>query len=140
MKDTLYSREHMSEIHDELRSPLVPSKDDKLDVGWSDSKIPTLSIDSPPVFTPAKKRFSFGAKFLFGAILFFVLATGAASYIFFVGGNTISPQNIDIQVLAPSVIDGGSPTTFQVIVNNRNQTFAVSRYVCGLSRQYKRPC
>lgn len=43
-------------------------------------------------------------------------------YAFFYGGNTISPKNIDVQVISSSVIDGASLATFQIIIDNRNQT------------------
>lgn len=64
---------------------------------------------------------SLAAKFLLGSASFFILAAGAAAYMFFVGGNVISPQNIDMEVIAPSLIDGGKEASFQIIITNRNQ-------------------
>ncbi len=121
MKDGLYSRAHTPEVHVEERTPLATETAEKVGVGWSDGKI-NLPIAKLPTEAPTKDGMSFGAKFLIGASVFFVGALGVAGYIFFVGGNTISSQNIDIQVIAPSIIDGGSKTTFEVIVNNRNQS------------------
>ncbi len=44
----------------------------------------------------------------------------AAAYIFFGGGNIVSPNNIDLQVVAPSLVDAGKQADFQVLVGNRN--------------------
>ncbi len=63
---------------------------------------------------------SFATKFLLGSLAFFVVAAGAAAYIFFGGGNIVSPNNIDLQVVAPSLIDAGKQADFQIIVGNRN--------------------
>jgi hypothetical protein len=63
---------------------------------------------------------SFAAKFLLGSIGFFVIAAGVASYVFFGGANVTSPQNIDVEVVAPSLVDGGKEVQFEIVVRNRN--------------------
>jgi len=81
-------------------------------------------ITTAPPMTPfnQKKRMSLSTKFFFGSVAFFVLAVGIAGLLFYGGINTTSPQNIDVQVLAPSLIDGGKEATFEIIVTNRNTT------------------
>src|SRR6185369_12963552 len=61
-------------------------------------------------------------KFLLGSMIFFVAAIAIALLVFFGGGNVISPQNIDLQIVAPSLIDGGKAATFEVLATNRNQS------------------
>ncbi|HEV8666918.1 MAG TPA: hypothetical protein VN665_03715, partial [Candidatus Paceibacterota bacterium] len=62
----------------------------------------------------------FAAKFLIACVGFFILAAGAATYLFLGGGSTISPNNIDIQVVAPSLVDSGKQGAIQVVVSNHN--------------------
>jgi hypothetical protein len=69
-----------------------------------------------------KPHTSFATKFLIGSFVFFVLATAMAAYMFFGGVNLISPQNIDIEIVAPSLVDGSKEATFQILIRNRNQT------------------
>ncbi len=75
--------------------------------------VPTLMMTKP------QKRFPFATIF-FGALIFFVLAVGLAVYTFLRGGNIVSPDNIDLVVLGPSLIDGGKEATFQITITNRN--------------------
>ena len=64
---------------------------------------------------------SIAKKFLFTSAAFFFIALGVATFMMLGGVNTISPQNIDVEIVAPSIIDGGKETTFQFIITNRNQ-------------------
>ncbi len=68
-----------------------------------------------------KKRLSWSTKFLITSSVFFLGAVGVAAYLFVYGGNTISSQNIDMQIIAPSLVDAGKTTSIQVLVSNRNQ-------------------
>ncbi len=140
LKDTLYSRQSAPEVHPEVRTPLG-SREAHPPTAWTDGiQAPSephsaephtppqgsLEYTPPPLFMQmnAKKnsRWSLPAKFFAGSVVFFVLALGAAAYLFFGGGNTISAANIDLQVVTPSVVDGGKTTTLQIVVDNRNQS------------------
>lgn len=134
LKDALYSREQAPKPRGDERTPLSPSEA-RAPVAWNDG---VLVNNKPPAPEPAqaaitqlppekilapmtyKKRMSFATKFFIASATFFFLAAGAAAYIFFYGGNTISPSNIDLQIVAPSLIDGGKQSTLQVLVSNRN--------------------
>jgi hypothetical protein len=65
---------------------------------------------------------SLATKFLIGSMIFFVCAAGAAAYMFFGGGNIVSSNNIDLEVVMPSLVDGGKETQLQFIAQNRNRT------------------
>ncbi len=122
MKDSLYSRKHLPELHTESRSTLEPEGVEHPPVAWSDAKIEPDIPKTTSVEIPPPPHMSFASKFFIASFVFFVVAVGVAGYIFYAGTNTISPQNIDLQVLAPSIIDGGKQTTLEIIINNRNQS------------------
>ena len=121
LKSALYSREEPLQADVVHRTPLMP-QDISVPVAWEPAQPPPKKPDTLEFLQMKKKpKMSFATKFFIGSVVFFVAAIGVATYIFFFGGNTISPQNIDMQIVAPSVIDGGKPTTFQVLIDNRNQ-------------------
>ncbi len=118
LKKKLYSRAEGGPIQD-VRAPLSPNSPET-PKAWADSK-PSLPDKAAPLSpVPLRGRMSFATKFFIGSVAFFVLAAGAAAYFFFGGANFISPNNIDIQIVAPSLVDGGSAATIQFIITNRN--------------------
>lgn len=130
LKAKLYSRENKDKTMSDIRTPLTKEESDA-PVSWQDS-VAELNKEQekpkPPQRVPPigalmqeeKKKMSFAAKFLIASFLFFVLAASAAAYIFFGGGTLISPQNIDLSVVMPSLVDSGKTSTFQVLIDNRN--------------------
>jgi hypothetical protein len=128
LKHKLYSRGNKGKVVSDIRTPLTNDRPDT-PVAWATPTDETGAVVEPEKKMPpiaaymqqqGKKKMSFAAKFLIGSILFFLLAAGGAAYIFFGGGNIISPSNIDLQVVAPSLVDGGKASTFQIIIDNRN--------------------
>jgi hypothetical protein len=111
----------------DVRSPLSES-DAHVPVAWADMEPPappqspmrTQTFEGGMDTNTQKRGLSFSTKFLLGSIAFFVLAAGAAAYYFLGGGNFVSPNNIDLQIIAPSLVDGGSQVELQVIATNRN--------------------
>jgi hypothetical protein len=79
-------------------------------------------IEAATITSQPKRHMSFATKFFLGSILFFVGAIGVSALLFYGGINTTSPQNIDVQVVAPSLIDGGKQAEFGVIITNHNTT------------------
>lgn len=59
-------------------------------------------------------------KFFFAAIGFFVLALGFGAFMFFGGGNTVSADNIDINILGNAFVSGGEELPLKIQVSNRN--------------------
>ncbi len=111
---------------DDIRAPLTPKEVDEVPKTFQkppEDEAPKPIV--PPIaalMTTRKKGMPFAAKFLIGSVAFFILAAGAAVYLFLGGGNVISPQNIDIQVVAPSLVDSGKQGAIQVIIDNRNSS------------------
>ena len=61
-------------------------------------------------------------KFLTFSVIFFLLAVGFAAYTFFVRGNTISNENIDMAILGNAFVAGGEELPLQIEVTNRNSS------------------
>lgn len=124
LKRRLYARGGDESINADVRTPLAREEEDT-PVAWSAPPTPAAPVDSPmrpsaPVAAPTTHTRSLASKFLIGSAVFFVGAAGIASFIFFGGANLISPQNIEIQIVAPSLIDGGKEATFQILITNHN--------------------
>ena len=127
LKDKLYSRKNNGDLQD-IRSPLSESEA-HAPVAWEAPKAPP-SIKKQAAFEggstvlaaggAGRGGMSFATKFFLGSLAFFVIAAGAAAYYFFGAGHFVSPNNIDLEIVAPSLVDGGSQVDLQVIATNRN--------------------
>lgn len=116
LKDKLYSRKEKQTMQD-VRSPLTPSEA-HAPLAWEGElkpRAPRLIV--PP--TP-HERMALATKFLIGSVVFFIVAMAGALFFFFTGGNYISPSNIDLQIVAPTLVDGGTTANLQFILTNRN--------------------
>jgi len=114
LKDKLYSRANKAPMQD-VRAPLT-HEEVEVQKAWSDlpSRQPKIAVSTP------ESRMSFATKFFIVSIGFFLVASTVAAIAFFWGPNTISPQNIDIQLVAPSLVDGGKEADLQILINNKN--------------------
>lgn len=61
-------------------------------------------------------------KFFIFSIVFFILAVGYASYMFFAKGNTVSNNNIDISVLSNAFTAGGEEYPLLLEIVNKNNS------------------
>ena len=118
LKDKLYSRKEGASMQD-VRTPLESEPSD-VPLAWKSDE--QEAQPEPSLAPMTKKTISLSTKFLIGSLLFFCAAAIISVLVFYGGGNLISPQNIDLEVVAPSLIDGGKASTFQVIATNRNQS------------------
>src|SRR4051812_34461433 len=118
LKHELYSRNRKLPAIEDVRTPLNPSTAEA-PVAWTKEEEP-IETSKPVMIESRRKKMSMPAKFLIGSVAFFVLAAGAAAYMFYGGGNLISPQNIDIQVITPSLVDSGKEQSFQILITNHN--------------------
>lgn len=127
MKDTnhidrleqgLYSRKFKNEPHDD-RSPVTPGE---LEVtkDWNDSE----RVEDLIRLEREKKQEDKSAlfkKILLGSIIFCVLAIGSALFMFFGGGNLVSADNINIQVVGPVNVSGGEELSLDLVIQNNNR-------------------
>ncbi len=68
------------------------------------------------------KETSLFKKFFIFSIVFFVLALGYASYMFFAKSNTVSNDNIDISILSNTFTAGGEEYPLLLEITNRNNS------------------
>ncbi len=112
LKDALYSRKvkikpsFVLDLHG--HSPVVSEK-------WQEP----APVIAPAAPTPKQ---DLSKKIFWAAIAFFTLCSLVAGYVFLVGGNLISPNNIKVDVLGPSSISAGEETFLDVAVTNNNDT------------------
>ena len=66
------------------------------------------------------RKTSFFKKFFIFSTIFFLLALGYGSYMFFIGGNTVSNSNIDISILGNTFTAGGEELPLQIGITNKN--------------------
>ncbi len=59
-------------------------------------------------------------KFFFGAIAFFILSLGFGAVMFFGGRNTVSADNIEINILGNAFVSGGEELPLKIQFSNRN--------------------
>lgn len=118
LKTKLFSKDYQTKI--EHRDSLTHF--DKKDVPdeWGDGV--KNSSDSYSFQDKFFMKTSVFKKFFIFSIAFFILALSYASYVFLVGGNTVSNNNIDISVLGNNFTAGGEELSLIVGVTNRNSS------------------
>lgn len=117
LKDALYSRKQAKGGMQDVRAPLTRSEE-HASTSWAGEAVARPA--QPALASSPRKGMTAATKFLIGSGIFFLLAVGGAALFFFSGGNYISPQNIDLQIIAPPLVDGGTSANLQFIITNRN--------------------
>ncbi len=115
LKSKLFSKSYQTKIeHRDVFSSLYKNE-------ASDSWKTKEDIESDPEdkFFMKTSRFK---KFFIFSIIFFILTLGYAGYVFFVGGNTVSNNNIDISILGNNFTAGGEELSLVVGIVNRNNS------------------
>ncbi|MFA6430677.1 MAG: hypothetical protein WC229_02880 [Candidatus Paceibacterota bacterium] len=120
IKKGLYSRENKT--FSQKKRHLLSSRVVEANTDWSGEDLKKESDFK----VPYKKIFLI-------AIAFFVFAIGFASYKFFISGNMISGDNVDILIRGPVSIAGGEELPLDVEVKNKNN---VDLKVVDLKIQY----
>ncbi|MEI6580720.1 MAG: hypothetical protein WCO07_00940 [bacterium] len=115
MKTKLFSKNY--EVKIEHRDGFVYKNDKKVPESWAKEEQMKSNIQEKFF-----KKTSVFKKFFIFSIVFFVLALGYASYMFFAGGNTVSNDNIDIAVLGNTFTAGGEELPLQIEITNRNSS------------------
>jgi len=115
LKSKLFSKNYKTQIeHRDVFSPV--QKKEVVD-SWADTD---ETIDA------TKEKFmmktSFFKKFFIFSIIVFLVALGYASYVFFIGGNTVSNDNITISVLGNNFTTGGQALPLVVGITNKNNS------------------
>ncbi len=126
LKGRLYARQDIKQKSREERTPLSPSAHTETPVSWNveedtGGRQGNTPVSKSSLFHERSARVSLATKFLIGSGLFFFVAAGVAAYMFFGGGNIVSSRNIDLELVAPSLIDGGKEAQLQILIANHNR-------------------
>ncbi len=118
LKSKLFSTHYKTNVEHRDKFTHV-RRDDVPDVWESGDKV---GIDPIQYGNKFFMRTSVFKNFFIFSLIFFVLTLGYASYVFFVGGNTISKDNIDISILGNNFVAGGEDLSLIVGVTNKNSS------------------
>ncbi|MES3004942.1 MAG: hypothetical protein V4690_02400 [Patescibacteria group bacterium] len=117
LKRTLYSRDE-SLVPKEKHTPVSPIENN-VKTDWGTNTSFELEKESTPM---AKTNNSFFHKFLGISAAFFVVSLGIAVFMFYGGLNTISSNNLDVEITAPSIVASGEEFVMGLSVINGNPT------------------
>jgi len=85
--------------------------------GWDNA---TNAVNRATDEIQKKKNTPFFKKFFIGSLIFFVLAISFGLIRFFGGGNTVSSNNISIDVFGNAFAEGGEELPLDVSITNKN--------------------
>jgi len=89
---------------------------------WQSFKTDKFDELAANVSRMAINKHSFVKKVFVFSVLFFVLASAIAAFVFFGGMNIVSSKNVDIKVVGPVSIGGGQEVSLDINVINNNNT------------------
>ncbi|HRH26779.1 MAG TPA: hypothetical protein PLZ99_01320 [Parcubacteria group bacterium] len=115
LKRTLYSRNE-DIIPKEKRTPVAPKEYD-VPTDWGSKP----NYDLPPEVI-IKRNNAFFNKYFFGSVVFFLVSVGVAAFIFLGGLNTISSNNITMDIIAPTSVSSGEELSIGLSIKNGNRT------------------
>ncbi len=118
LEQDLYSRKHKDIPHDD-RSPITPA-DFEVEKKWNDKETVEELIQAEKLKALEERGGGF-KKLLWGSAIFCLLAVFVALFMFFGGGNLVSANNIDIQVVGPTSISGGEELSLDIVIKNGNR-------------------
>ena len=114
LKSKLFSKNYKTQI--EHRDVFSPVQKKEVADSWA--------TDEEAIVTKEKfmMKASFFKKFFIFSVIIFILSLGYAGYIFFIGGNTVSNDNITISVLGNNFTAGGQALPLVVGITNKNNS------------------
>jgi hypothetical protein len=116
LKGKLFSKNYQTKIeHRDVFSHLP--KRDIMD-SWDTGEKKSYKNNGERFFM----RTSFFKFFFIFSIFVFILALGYAGYVFFIGGNTVSNDNIDISIIGNNFTSGGKELPLVVGITNKNNS------------------
>src|SRR3989344_1946196 len=118
LKGKLFSKNYQTKIEHRDRFSHTSKKD--IPDTWENGK----KVETDSVFYQDKffMKTSIFKNFFIFSLIFFILTLLYASHVFFVGGNTVSNDNIDISILGNNFVAGGEELSLVVGITNRNSS------------------
>lgn len=117
LKKTLYSRQNFKPDNP-VRD--LPRKTYEVNDVWAPSVEPAQK---------AKKRWSLGKILVWFSIIFFLVAVGIAGFVYYNGYNTVSAENVYINITGQTTIDVGRDATFAIAIDNKNKVDLQDAYL-----------
>jgi hypothetical protein len=114
LKNKLFNKNYKIRLED--RASFSRPKVDEVPDSWKKDE---EKVDLQEKFFLKTSMFK---KFFIFSIVFFILAIAFGAYTFFVGGNSVSNNNIDISVLGNAFTAGGEELPLQIEIVNRNNS------------------
>lgn len=100
-------------VSHDARAALVRAGDHSVRHAWETEPL-------PDTHARGRRHVRFAGIFFGVAALFFVAATGVAGYLFYYGGNTVSVNNVAVNLQGPTTIAGGDTVPISIAITNRN--------------------
>ncbi len=133
-------KSHIERLREKIYSPKTKSPSDKPRGNIIETHHPVADAwqKEPPHVPRTKKKSLLGntmfRKFFIGTILFFLFSIGFGVFMFFGGRNTVSADNIDLNILGNAFVSGGEELPLKIELVNRNN---VSLEFSDLILQYQ---
>lgn len=115
LEDNLYSR--TSHIKHKNRSSISP-EDFEVNTAWGGNDDLEKALQADSIYE--EKTSTFFHKLFIASVIFFVVAIGIASVVFFGGINSVSSKNVDILVKGLVAIGSGDELVLDVTAQNNN--------------------
>ncbi|MEK9182853.1 MAG: hypothetical protein AAB809_02115 [Patescibacteria group bacterium] len=115
LKNKLFSKNYQTKM--EHRDNFTHSSKNDVPDSWK--------VDIKDKLKPRGNLFAQTAllkNFFIFSVAFFVLTLLYASYVFFIGGNTVSKENIDISILGNTFTAGGEELSLVIGITNKNSS------------------
>jgi len=88
---------------------------------WQSTKTSRFDELVANVSNMARNKHTFVKKIFIFSLLFFVLASGIAAFVFLGGVNIVSSRNVDIKIVGPVSVGGGQEVSLDInVINNNN--------------------
>src|SRR3989344_4269778 len=105
-----------------LYAPQAPAPSPRTRLQSALRSLPGRWKDVGPIQAPTVQphHMKVATYFFVGALTFFGLALVVAGYLLYVGGESVSVNNIKLEVQGPSTIAGGDTVPITIAITNRN--------------------
>ena len=112
----------LEKVREQLYAPHTPAVERPLPIADDESQTPH-EWETPPLEVgahPGQRHVRLATLFFGVAVGFFCIALAAAGYFFYLGGNSVSVDKIDLEIQGPTTIAGGDTVPLSLTIRNRN--------------------
>ncbi|HUY05298.1 MAG TPA: hypothetical protein VMV62_01100 [Candidatus Paceibacterota bacterium] len=96
------------------RARLDSAGEHTLPHAWEEKELPKVAAHQ------GERHVRLASLFLGAAVLFFLVALGAAGYFFYYGSNSVSTDKVTIDIQGPTTIAGGDTVPLSLTITNKN--------------------